>query len=273
MDQNGQHDQGKQRNVLMQGELRKKSRDYYSVQRSCYVAEKLLCCRDERGEMLEAKAVVSCDSQDDPAMGSCVSHDRPVVSQKVSQDTPATPSLLRDLEKVTHSEFSTKAALKEDVIELFKYQIKLTWGPPPTHVSKQTGTNIKEIELMTYEDEEKEAYHKLNWDLPENCQTLVERTRGSSRFSKAIVVAGQKHPYWAHIYLAQTTTFTNWASCCPLHFRENTLRYICYNGQNKGSRSCESDLTPKTRPQFGLQAATRLHDVEIASTHRSSIRR
>ncbi|CAA2987893.1 Hypothetical predicted protein, partial [Olea europaea subsp. europaea] len=32
------------------------------------------------------------------------------------------------------------------------------------------------------------------------------------------------------------------------------------------------ELTPKTRPQFGLQAATRLHEAGIASNRRSAIR-
>ncbi|KAK9233116.1 hypothetical protein WN943_023365 [Citrus x changshan-huyou] len=44
-------------------------------------------------------------------------------------------------------------------------------------------------------------------------------------------------------------------SSCPLCPR----RHTCYNGRDKGSRSREGELTPKTRPQFGLQAATRLH--------------
>lgn len=44
-------------------------------------------------------------------------------------------------------------------------------------------------------------------------------------------------------------------------------------GRDKGSRSCEGELTPKTRPQFGLQAATRLHEAGIASNRRSAIRR
>ena len=37
--------------------------------------------------------------------------------------------------------------------------------------------------------------------------------------------------------------------------------------------SREGELTPKTRPQFGLQAATRLHEAGIASNRRSAIRR
>ncbi|KAI9393992.1 hypothetical protein POPTR_005G037850v4 [Populus trichocarpa] len=42
-------------------------------------------------------------------------------------------------------------------------------------------------------------------------------------------------------------------SSCPLCPRRPT----CYNGQDKGSRSRERELTPKTCPWFGLQAATR----------------
>ncbi|KAK3021605.1 LOW QUALITY PROTEIN: hypothetical protein RJ639_045238, partial [Escallonia herrerae] len=45
-------------------------------------------------------------------------------------------------------------------------------------------------------------------------------------------------------------------------------RHTCYNGRDKGSRSREGELTPKTCPQFGLQAATCLHEVGIASNRR-----
>ncbi|THU58472.1 hypothetical protein C4D60_Mb03t14640 [Musa balbisiana] len=55
-------------------------------------------------------------------------------------------------------------------------------------------------------------------------------------------------------------------SSCPLC----PGRHTCYNGQNKGSRSREGELTPKTCPQFGLQAATHLHEAEIASNRRSA---
>ncbi|KAL9419586.1 hypothetical protein AB3S75_037367 [Citrus x aurantiifolia] len=50
-------------------------------------------------------------------------------------------------------------------------------------------------------------------------------------------------------------------------------RRTCYNGRDKGSRSREGELTPKTHPQFGLQAATRLHEAGFASNRRSAIRR
>ncbi|KAL2223549.1 UNVERIFIED_CONTAM: hypothetical protein Sindi_2970500, partial [Sesamum indicum] len=56
-------------------------------------------------------------------------------------------------------------------------------------------------------------------------------------------------------------------SSCPLC----PGRHTCYNGRDKGSRSREGELTPKTRPQFGLQAATRLHEAGIASNRRSAI--
>ncbi|KAD7480278.1 hypothetical protein E3N88_03414 [Mikania micrantha] len=50
-------------------------------------------------------------------------------------------------------------------------------------------------------------------------------------------------------------------SSCPLC----PGRHTCYNGRDKGSRSREGELTPKTRPQFGLQAATRLHEARDSS--------
>ncbi|KAL8237868.1 hypothetical protein R6Q59_018949 [Mikania micrantha] len=58
-------------------------------------------------------------------------------------------------------------------------------------------------------------------------------------------------------------------SSCPLCPR----RHTCYNGWDKGLRSREGELTPKTHYQFGLQDATRLHEAGIASNRRSAIRR
>ena len=39
---------------------------------------------------------------------------------------------------------------------------------------------------------------------------------------------------------------------------------------NRGKQSREAEQTPETRSQFGLQAATRLHEVGIASNRRSA---
>ena len=39
---------------------------------------------------------------------------------------------------------------------------------------------------------------------------------------------------------------------------------------NKGVRDREVERIPKIRPQFGLQAATRLHEAGIASNRRSA---
>ncbi|KAF3617978.1 hypothetical protein FXO37_34413 [Capsicum annuum] len=58
-------------------------------------------------------------------------------------------------------------------------------------------------------------------------------------------------------------------SSCPLY----PGRHTCYNGRDKGSRSCEGELTTKTHPQFRLQVVTRLHEAGIASNRRSAIRR
>ncbi|KAL2226461.1 UNVERIFIED_CONTAM: hypothetical protein Sindi_2004800 [Sesamum indicum] len=55
-------------------------------------------------------------------------------------------------------------------------------------------------------------------------------------------------------------------SSCPLC----PGRHTCYNGRDKGSRSREGELTPKTRPQFGLQAATRLHEAGIAMSNQNT---
>ena len=57
---------------------------------------------------------------------------------------------------------------------------------------------------------------------------------------------------------------SSWPLCPGLH--------TCYNGRNKGSPTREGELIPKRRSQFGLQSATRLHEVGIAS-NRGSARR
>ena len=44
-------------------------------------------------------------------------------------------------------------------------------------------------------------------------------------------------------------------------------------GQYKGLLSRETQLIPKNGPQFGLQAATRLHEAGIASNRRSAMLR
>ena len=49
--------------------------------------------------------------------------------------------------------------------------------------------------------------------------------------------------------------------------------HTCYNGRDKELQLREGKPTSKTRSQFGLQAATRLHEVGIASKRRSAIRR
>ena len=41
--------------------------------------------------------------------------------------------------------------------------------------------------------------------------------------------------------------------------------HTCYNGRYKGLRYRKVELIPKSRSQFGLQAATRLHEAGIVS--------
>src|SRR5512140_1651604 len=57
---------------------------------------------------------------------------------------------------------------------------------------------------------------------------------------------------------------SSWPLCPGLH--------TCYNGRYKGLRCREVEPIPKSRPQFGLQSATRLHEGGIAS-NRGSARR
>src|SRR5438132_6141690 len=55
---------------------------------------------------------------------------------------------------------------------------------------------------------------------------------------------------------------SSWPLCPGLH--------TCYNGTYRGKPTCEGEQIPKKVPQFRLKAATRLHEVGIASNRRSA---
>src|ERR687886_763452 len=55
---------------------------------------------------------------------------------------------------------------------------------------------------------------------------------------------------------------SSWPLCPGLH--------TCYNGRYKAQRTREGEPIAKNRSQFGLQAATRLHEAGIASNGRSA---
>ena len=57
---------------------------------------------------------------------------------------------------------------------------------------------------------------------------------------------------------------SSWPLCPGLH--------TCYNGRYKELRSREGELISKSRSQFGLHSATRVHEAGIAS-NRGSARR
>ena len=58
-------------------------------------------------------------------------------------------------------------------------------------------------------------------------------------------------------------------SACPLYLGLHTR----YNGRYNGVLSREAEPILKSRSQFGLQAATRLHEVGVASKRASAIAR
>ena len=58
---------------------------------------------------------------------------------------------------------------------------------------------------------------------------------------------------------------SSWPLCPGLH--------TCYNGYYRGMQDREVEPIPKNRPQFGLQSATRLHEVGIASNRASAMAR
>ncbi len=49
--------------------------------------------------------------------------------------------------------------------------------------------------------------------------------------------------------------------------------YTYYNGRYRGLRYREVELIPESRSQSGLESATRLHEVGIASNRRSAMLR
>ena len=55
---------------------------------------------------------------------------------------------------------------------------------------------------------------------------------------------------------------SSWPLCPGLH--------TCYNGHYKGLPNRKVELIPEKWPQFRLKAATRLHEVGIASNRRSA---
>ncbi len=57
-------------------------------------------------------------------------------------------------------------------------------------------------------------------------------------------------------------------SSCPLCSGLHT----CYNGRYRGSRNRKVELIPKSRSKSGLEAATRLHEVGVASNRESARR-
>ncbi len=58
---------------------------------------------------------------------------------------------------------------------------------------------------------------------------------------------------------------SSWPLCSGLH--------TCYNGRYKALRTREGEPIAKSRSQFGLQSATRLHEAGIASNRASATAR
>ncbi len=50
-------------------------------------------------------------------------------------------------------------------------------------------------------------------------------------------------------------------------------QHTCYNGWYRGQRSRKAEQIPKNQSKFGLRAATRPHEVGIASNRRSAMLR
>ena len=50
-------------------------------------------------------------------------------------------------------------------------------------------------------------------------------------------------------------------------------RHTCYNGRYREKRSGDAEQTPESRPQYGLESATRLHEAGFASNRASAMAR
>ncbi len=46
--------------------------------------------------------------------------------------------------------------------------------------------------------------------------------------------------------------------------------HACYNGRYNGLQTCKGERIPESRPQFGLESATRLHEAGVASNRGSA---
>src|SRR4029078_3993504 len=83
--------------------------------------------------------------------------------------------------------------------------------------------------------------------LASSCHHLVGHSRGTARVKREEGGDDVK---------------SSWPLCPGLH--------TCYNGRYKGLQTREGEPIPKSRSQFGLQSATRLHEVGVASNRRSA---
>ena len=104
------------------------------------------------------------------------------------------------------------------------------------------------------------------------CRQLVSWDVGLSPATSATLVHGCHHLVGHSMETAGVKpeeggddVKSSWPLCPGLH--------TCYNGRYKEQRSRESKQISKSRPQFGLESATRLHEAGIASNRRSAMLR
>ncbi len=103
------------------------------------------------------------------------------------------------------------------------------------------------------------------------CRQLVSRDVGLSPATSATPIFSYHHSVGDSRDTAPVNgeeggddVKSSWPLCPGLH--------TCYNGLYKGLQTCEGELIPKSSSKFGLESATRLHEVGIASNRGSACR-
>jgi hypothetical protein len=98
----------------------------------------------------------------------------------------------------------------------------------------------------------------------------------SARVVRCSVKSGNERNPRRQLHVSGGTARRNWEeggddvkSAWPLCLGRHTR----YNGRYNGMPSRETEPSHQNRPQFGLQAATRLHEVGVASKRASAMAR
>ena len=116
------------------------------------------------------------------------------------------------------------------------------------------------------------ALRRASRQVVHGCRQLVSWDVGLSPTTSATLVVSCIYRYTGIVLSSKTADDKSEEggddvkSSCPLCSGLHT----CYNGRYNEPPTRESEQISKSRSQFGLQSATRLHEVGIASKRRSA---